>query len=70
MEQQRQAQPQQRRCNLALDQNDKLRILWIPTLLRLAFCIAFIILMVHAFYILPITAVALIFIKLVRASRR
>jgi hypothetical protein len=70
MEKQRQAPLQQHLGNLALDRNDKPRILWIPTLLSLAFCIGFIILMVHAFYILPITAVALILIKLVRASRR
>ncbi len=70
MEQQRPAQSQQHRGNLALTQNDKPRILWIPTLLRLAFCIGFIILMVYTFCILPITAVAIILIKLVRASER
>jgi len=70
MEQQRPAQSQQHRENLALDHNDKPRILGIPTLLSLAFCIGFIILTVYAFYMLPITAVALILIKLVRARAR
>jgi hypothetical protein len=55
---------------LVSPQNDEPRILWGPTLFTLAILIVAAVVVVMAIYTLPITAAALILIKLARTGRR
>jgi hypothetical protein len=50
--------------------DDKPQILWGPTLVTLLCMAAIGLLIVYAFYVLPLTAAALIVIKLIRNGRK